>query len=113
MFRDGQSDRFGGLSSAVFHCLVSTRHAGHARSSLPGRNLRSGFREATKLLSSDEPPFPYTLLPLTIPEVRHLLASLLWPLPRNPTLLLSWSWWRRSHQSRASYFHTKRRCTAG
>ncbi|HLW00352.1 MAG TPA: IS701 family transposase [Ktedonobacterales bacterium] len=70
-------------------------------------------REATKLLSSDEPPFPYTLLPLTIPEVRHLLASLLWPLPRNPTLLLSWSWWRRSHQSRASYFHTKRRCTAG
>jgi SRSO17 transposase len=53
------------------------------------------------------------VLPLTIPEVRHLLACLLWPLPRSPTLLLSWSWWRRCHQRRASYFHTKRRCAAG
>ncbi len=53
------------------------------------------------------------LLPLTIPEVRHLLACLLWPLPRSPTLLLSWSWWRRCHQRRASYFHTKRRLKAG
>ncbi len=51
------------------------------------------------------------LLPLTIPEVRHLLACLLWPLPRSPTLLLSWSWWRRCHQRRASYSHTQRRTT--
>lgn len=54
-----------------------------------------------------------SLLPLTIPEVRHLLALLLWPPPRSQTLLLGWSWWRRCHQSRASYFHTKRRCAAG
>jgi SRSO17 transposase len=53
------------------------------------------------------------LLPLSIPEVRHLLASLLWPLPRSALLVLSWSWWRRCHQSRASYFHTKRRCAVG
>ncbi len=53
------------------------------------------------------------LLPLTIPEIRHLLAHLLWPPPRSLTLLLGWSWWRRCHQSRASYFHTKRRCAAG
>jgi SRSO17 transposase len=53
------------------------------------------------------------LLPLTIPEVRHLLAHLLWPPPRSQPLLLGWSWWRRCHQSRASYFHTKRRCAAG
>jgi len=53
------------------------------------------------------------LLPLTIPEVRHLLAHLLWPPPRSQLLLLGWSWWRRCHQSRASYFHTKRRCAAG
>jgi SRSO17 transposase len=52
------------------------------------------------------------LLPLTIPEVRHLLAYLLWPPPRGATLLLSWSWWRRCHQSRASFFHTRRRCAA-
>jgi len=53
------------------------------------------------------------LLPLTIPEVRHLLAHLLWPPSRSTILLLSWSWWRRCHQSRASFFHTKRRCVAG
>jgi SRSO17 transposase len=53
------------------------------------------------------------LLPLTIPEVRHLLAYLLWPPPRSQTLLLAWSWWRRCHQSRASFFHTKRRCATG
>ena len=54
-----------------------------------------------------------SVLPLTIPEVRHLLALLLFPPPRSQPLLLSWSWWRRCHQSRASFFHTKRRCAAG
>jgi SRSO17 transposase len=58
----------------------------------------------------DEGTLTCPLLSLTIPEVRHLLAYLLWPSPRNATLLLSWSWWRRCHQSRASSFHTKRRC---
>jgi hypothetical protein len=60
---------------------------------------------------SDEGTCP--LLPLTIPEVRHLLAYLLWPPPRSQNLLLGWSWWRRCHQSRASYFHTKRRTAPG
>lgn len=53
------------------------------------------------------------LLPLTIPEVRHLLAHLVFPPPRSANLLLAWSWWRRCHQSRASFFHTKRRLQAG
>ncbi len=53
------------------------------------------------------------LLPLTIPEVRHVLALLIFPPPRSATLVLAWSWWRRCHQSRASFFHTKRRCAAG
>lgn len=55
--------------------------------------------------SSAKPP----PLPLTIPEVRHLLATLLWPLPRSALHLLSWSWWRRCHQRRASLCHSKRR----
>jgi SRSO17 transposase len=53
------------------------------------------------------------LLPLTLPEVRHLLAHLVFPPPRSANLLLAWSWWRRCHQSRASFFHTKRRLQAG
>jgi SRSO17 transposase len=63
--------------------------------------------------SPEQGPPSAALLPLTIPEVRHLLARLLWPAPRSQSLLLSWSWWRRAHQSRASYFHTKHRCAAG
>jgi hypothetical protein len=53
------------------------------------------------------------LLPLTVPEGRHLLGHLIWPAPCNVTLVLAWSWWRRCHRSVASYYHTKRRLEAG
>jgi SRSO17 transposase len=66
----------------------------------------------TETLPNEGAPLTCPVLPLTIPEVRHLLALLLWPPPRSHILLLSWSWWRRCHQSRASFFHTKRRCVA-
>jgi SRSO17 transposase len=59
--------------------------------------------------SSEAPP----LLPLTVPEVRHLLARLIWPASSSVKLVLAWSWWRRWHRSGASYFHTKRRLKAG
>jgi hypothetical protein len=49
------------------------------------------------------------VLALTVPEVRHLLARLIWPASSSARQVLTWSWWRRSHQSRASYYHTKRR----
>jgi SRSO17 transposase len=51
--------------------------------------------------------------PLTVPEVRHLLGQLIWPSPCSAMLVLAWSWWRRCHRSRASYYHTKRRLEAG
>ena len=57
----------------------------------------------------DADPSSRSLRPLTIPEVRHLLAQLIWPPPSNVKRALAWSWWRRCHQSWASYFHTKRR----
>jgi SRSO17 transposase len=50
---------------------------------------------------------------LTSPEVCHLLARLIWPNSLSASRVLAWSWWRRCHQSRASYFHTKRRLKAG
>ena len=53
------------------------------------------------------------LLPLTVPEVRHLLGQLLWPPPSSVKLVLAWSCWRRWHRGCASYFHTKRRLQAG
>jgi hypothetical protein len=51
--------------------------------------------------------------PLTIPEARHVLATLIWPLSRSVPLVLTWSWWRRCHQGMASYYHTKRPLDAG
>jgi len=68
---------------------------------------------------SNSPPAPSplparpTVLALTVPEVRHLLARLIWPASSSLPRVLAWSWWRRSHQSRASSYHTKRRLKAG
>lgn len=52
------------------------------------------------------PPFP---IALTVPEVRRLLGRLLYPLARNASTVLAWSWWRRCQQARASISHAKRR----
>lgn len=71
---------------------------------------------ATERLSPSAPsPLPARppVLSLTVPEVRHLLARLIWPFPSSACRVLAWSWWRRCHQSRASYYHTKRRLKAG
>jgi SRSO17 transposase len=50
---------------------------------------------------------------LTIPEVCHLLARLIWPSSSSTHRVLAWSWWRRCHQSTASYSHKKRRLKVG
>jgi len=50
--------------------------------------------------------------PLTIPEVRHLLARLIWPASTNAKFVLAWSGWRRRHRGMSSYYHTKRRLDA-
>jgi SRSO17 transposase len=55
---------------------------------------------------------PHTA-PLTVPEVRHLLGSLLWPPPSQVGLLLAWSAWRRWHRQQACFSHTRRRLKAG
>jgi hypothetical protein len=58
-------------------------------------------------------PARYCPAPLTIPEVRHLLGSLIWPTSTNTKLVLAWSWWRRCHRGMASYHHTRARLKAG
>jgi SRSO17 transposase len=89
--------------------LVMLAHAflagicAHAQNST-STPLSQAFPDAT-------PPLK-TSLPLTIPEVRHLLGLLIWPPPRNMKQALAWSWWRRCHRSVARYSHTKRRLKA-
>ena len=58
-------------------------------------------------------PSTSAVLALTVPEVRHLLARLIWPASSSVRLVLAWSWWRRSHQRLASYYHAKRRLKSG
>ena len=49
------------------------------------------------------------LIPMTVPEVRRLLARLIWTENQPPDFILYWSWWRRRHQARARRCHYKRR----
>jgi hypothetical protein len=41
------------------------------------------------------------MIPLTLPEVRRLLADLIWHQPREVNSVLDWSHWRRHRQARA------------
>jgi SRSO17 transposase len=52
---------------------------------------------------------PKDLLPLTLPEVRRLLCSLLLAKLPQERAVLSWSCWRRRHQLRAKRCHYRRR----
>jgi len=46
---------------------------------------------------------------LTVPEIRHLLATVFGPPAVPAARLLSWSIWRRRHQATARYSHYRRR----
>ncbi len=71
-----------------------------------------GICATERFSTAPSPSSGSAALALTVPEVRRLLARLIWPLPGSTILVLAWSWWRRCHQSRASYYHTKRRLKA-
>jgi hypothetical protein len=49
------------------------------------------------------------VIALTAREVRHLLAHLFFPAPTSATFICAWSWWRRSHEYWAGYYHRRRR----
>jgi SRSO17 transposase len=70
-------------------------------------------RYSTGPPTTSSPSSTSAVLALTVPEVRHLLARLIWPASSSAHSVLAWSWWRRSHQRRASYYQTKRRLKAG
>jgi hypothetical protein len=67
-------------------------------------------RDATERSGSSTPS---PALALTVPEVHHLLARLIWPASSSTRRVLAWSWWRRCDQQRASSSHTKRHLKTG
>jgi len=48
------------------------------------------------------------MIPLTIPEIRRLLAALTLRTP-SPWLVIHWDTWTRRHQARAQWFHKRAR----
>jgi SRSO17 transposase len=71
------------------------------------------LQENCQPASSEAPMRASPLIPLTPSEVRHLLAHLIWPPPTSAPLVCGWSWWRRTHQYWAGYYHRRRRHKAG
>jgi hypothetical protein len=54
------------------------------------------------------PPTEPGMIPLTIPELKRLLAALTtWALPR--WLVIHWDAWTRRHQARSQWFHKRAR----
>ncbi len=56
----------------------------------------------------DAPPADPGLVPLTVPEVRRLLADAL-SRPKPPGHAARWLEWRRRHQARSRWFHKRAR----
>ncbi len=65
--------------------------------------------QASPPVRADQPPPPEPgMIPLTIPEIKRLLAALTSrPLPR--WLVIHWDAWTRRHQARARWFHKRAR----
>ena len=77
--------------------LVPAHHAGHAGARLPVRH------------GGDRPKSPGSgLIPVTLGEVRRLLAHLITTAPGRAAAW-AWSAWRRRHQHRAKTSHYQRR----
>ncbi len=56
------------------------------------------------------PPADPGMIPLTVPEIAHLLAAWL-TRPAPPGHTACWLAWRRSHQARARWYHQRTRLT--
>jgi hypothetical protein len=81
--------------------LVSAHHPGPTGPCFAGRHLHQGHQQQRHEGGRGGLTSGLGLLPLTIPEVGRLLVP--WcGQPVQPSLVLSWSRWRRRHQARAT-----------
>ncbi|MFI6731425.1 hypothetical protein ACIBI9_00725 [Nonomuraea sp. NPDC050451] len=60
-------------------------------------------------IAAAQPPGDQDRIPLTLPEIRRLLAALMLAQHRSITDVLRWSHWRRRHQATARHCHYQRR----
>ena len=82
--------------AALAICAVTAAH-------LKGR---TGAQAAPPARPDDRPPADPGLIPLTVREVKRLLAR---ALQRPPQHAAHWLGWRRRHQARSRWFHQRAR----
>ncbi len=69
---------------------------------------RTGTQAPPPAAPGQEPPADPGLVPLTVPEIKRILAALTArPLP--PPHVIHWNAWTRRHQARARWFHQRAR----
>jgi SRSO17 transposase len=69
---------------------------------------RTGTQAPPPVRPDQPPPAEPGMIPLTIPEIKRLLAALITrPLPRSA--VIHWDAWTRRHQARARWFHKRAR----
>ena len=69
---------------------------------------RTDTRAPAPVTPGQPPPAEPGMIPLTIPEIKHLLASRL-ARSRPPGHAGHWLNWRRRHQARSRWFHKRAR----
>ena len=69
---------------------------------------RTGSQAPRPAEPGQEPPAEPGMIPLTVPEIKRILAALTArPLP--PPHVIHWDAWTRRHQARARWFHQRAR----
>jgi hypothetical protein len=69
---------------------------------------RTGTQEPPPGLLDQPPPTDPGMIPLTIPEIAHLLTTQP-ATPKPPGHAEHWSAWRRRHQARSRWHHQRTR----
>jgi SRSO17 transposase len=69
---------------------------------------RTGSQAPPPARPGQPPPADPGLIPLTVPEVRRLIAATTHP-PLPTGQIIQWSGWARRHQARANWFHQRTR----
>jgi SRSO17 transposase len=97
--------RSGPVPGPPLRRLVPPHHPRDARPRLPHRHPDRSPADA----KGGPETSAEQLIPLTVPEIRRLLARLIWLPAIVPDDVLAWSNWRRRHQARARNSHYRAR----
>jgi SRSO17 transposase len=73
-------------------------------------NDRTDTQAPPPIRPGQPPPPDPGMIPLTVPEIKHLLAALL-ARSHPPGHAAHWSGWRRRHQARSRWYHQRARLT--